>query len=31
MDDTPLEALLGRSRAQAGGLRLTGEGSMLVI
>jgi putative transposase len=29
MDDRLLGALLGRSRDQAGGLRLTGEGSML--
>jgi hypothetical protein len=29
MDDRLLDALLERSRDQAGGLRLTGEGSML--
>jgi hypothetical protein len=29
MDDRLLDALLDRSRDQAGGLRLTGEGSML--
>src|SRR5271156_1404828 len=29
MDDALLDALLERSRDQAGGLRLTGEGSML--
>jgi hypothetical protein len=29
MDDRLLDALLARSRDQAGGLRLTGEGSML--
>lgn len=29
MDDTPLDALLGRSPDQSGGLRLTDEGSML--
>jgi hypothetical protein len=29
MDDQLLDALLARSRDQAGGLRLTGEGSML--
>ena len=29
MDDRLLDALLARSRDEAGGLRLTGEGSML--
>jgi hypothetical protein len=29
MDDPLLDALLERSRDQAGGVRLTGEGSML--
>jgi putative transposase len=29
MDDRLLDALLARSRDQAGGLQLTGEGSML--
>jgi hypothetical protein len=29
MDDRLLDALLDRSRDEAGGLRLTGEGSML--
>jgi len=29
MGDDLLDALLERSRAQAGGLRLTGEGSLL--